>query len=123
LLSPYRNQLFYLGRVYGSRPKLPLWFKHFDTGPDGAGEAYHLGIFGKTGSGKSVLAKMVLLAYAQYPKMALLVIDPQGEFAKDVQGQYSGEFQLPVREVLQQLGKPVRVYSVRDLVLDRADAR
>jgi hypothetical protein len=121
LLSPYRNQLFYLGRVYGSRPKLPLWFKHFDTGPDGAGEAYHLGIFGKTGSGKSVLAKMVLLAYAQYPKMALLVIDPQGEFAKDVQGQYSGEFQLPVREVLQQLGKPVRVYSVRDLVLDRWD--
>jgi len=121
LLSPYRDQLFYLGRVYGSRPKLPLWFKHFDPGPDGAGEAYHLGIFGKTGSGKSVLAKMILLAYARYPGMALLVIDPQGEFAKDVRGQYSGQFQLPVREVLQQLGKEEQVYSVRDLVLDRWD--
>jgi len=35
--------LFYLGHVYGSKPKLPLWFKHFDSGQDGAGEAYHLG--------------------------------------------------------------------------------
>ena len=30
LLSPYRDQLFYLGHVYGSRSMLPLWFKHFD---------------------------------------------------------------------------------------------
>jgi len=119
LLSPYRDQLFYLGHVYGSRPKLPLWFKHFDQGPDGAGEAYHVGIFGKTGSGKSVLAKMILLAYARYPKMGLLLIDPQGEFAKDARGEYSGQFQLPVREVLQRQGKPVRVFGVRDLVLDR----
>lgn len=119
LLSPYRDQLFYLGHVYGSRPMLPLWFKHFDQGPDGAGEAYHMGIFGKTGSGKSVLAKMILLAYARYPKMGLLVIDPQGEFAKDTGGQYSGQFQLPMRDVLHQQGKPVKVYGVRDLILDR----
>lgn len=119
LLSPYRDQLFYLGHVYGSRPKLPLWFKHFDQGADGAGEAYHLGVFGKTGSGKSVLAKMILLAYARYPKMGLLVIDPQGEFAKDARGEYSGQFQLPVRESLQRQHKPVKVFGVRDLVLDR----
>jgi len=120
LLSPYRDQLFYLGHVYGSRPLLPLWFKHFDTGPQGAGEAYHLGIFGKTGSGKSVLAKMILLAYARYPKMALLVIDPQGEFAKETRGEaVPGEFQLPMRDVLDRLKKPVRVHGVRDLVLDR----
>jgi len=72
LLRPYKQQVFYLGHVYGSKPKLPLWFKHFDRGPDGAAEAYHIGIFGKTGSGKSVLAKMILLAYARYPRMALL---------------------------------------------------
>lgn len=121
LLSPYRDQLFYLGHVYGSRPKLPLWFKHFDQGPDGAGEAYHLGVFGKTGSGKSVLAKMILLAYARYPKMGLLIIDPQGEFAKDARGEYSGQFQLPVQQVLQRQRKPVKVFGVRDLVLDRWD--
>ncbi len=120
LLSPYRDQLFYLGHVYGSKPLLPLWFKHFDTGPQGAGEAYHLGIFGKTGSGKSVLAKMILLAYARYPKMALLVIDPQGEFAKEARGEaVPGEFRLPMREVLNKLKKPVQVHGVRNLVLDR----
>jgi predicted transposase YbfD/YdcC len=122
LLSPYKQQLFYLGHVYGSKPKLPLWFKHFDSGPDGAGEAYHLGIFGKTGSGKSVLAKMILLAYARYPKMALLVIDPQGEFSKDIrQGGSGGEFALPLGEVISSLKKQAVVLTVQKLVLDRWD--
>ncbi len=120
LLRPYRDQIFYLGHVYGSKPRLPLWFKHFDRGPDGAGEAYHLGIFGKTGSGKSVLAKMILLAYARYPKMALLVIDPQGEFARDMKkGGTSGEFALPVGDVARKLGKQPVTLTVRNLVLDR----
>jgi hypothetical protein len=119
LLRPYQDQIFYLGHVYGSKPKLPLWFKHFDRGPDGAGEAYHLGIFGKTGSGKSVLAKMILLAYARYPKMALLVVDPQGEFAKEMSGRFSGEFALPVGDVAKNLGKKSHVLTVRNLVLDR----
>ena len=120
LLRPYREQIFYLGHVYGSKPKLPLWFKHFDKGPDGAGEAYHLGIFGKTGSGKSVLAKMILLAYARYPKMAILVIDPQGEFAKDMRpGGSTGEFALPVGDLARSLNKKPVVLTVRNLVLDR----
>jgi len=119
VLAPYREQIFYLGHVYGSKPKLPLWFKHFDAGPDGAGEAYHLGIFGKTGSGKSVLAKMILLAYARYPGMALLVIDPQGEFAKDMRGGSTGGFALPLGDVVRSLGKQTRVLTVRSLVLDR----
>jgi DNA helicase HerA-like ATPase len=120
LLRPYQDQIFYLGHVYGSKPKLPLWFKHFDRGPDGAGEAYHIGIFGKTGSGKSVLAKMILLAYARYPKMALLVIDPQGEFARDMKpGGSSGEFALPVGDIIKKSGKQIVVLTVRNLVLDR----
>jgi hypothetical protein len=120
VLSPYRNQLFYLGNVYGSKPKLPLWFKHFAAGPDGAGEAYHLGIFGKTGSGKSVLAKMILAAYARYPGMALLVIDPQGEFAKDMKrGKATGELALPLADIIGGLGKPNYVFTVQRLVLDR----
>jgi len=120
ILRPYRDQIFYLGHVYGSKPRLPLWFKHFDTGPDGAGEAYHLGIFGKTGSGKSVLAKMILLAYARYPKMALLIIDPQGEFARDMRsGSQGAEFALPVRDIANKLGKQSVVLTVRNLVLDR----
>ncbi len=120
ILRPYQDQIFYLGHVYGSKPKLPLWFKHFDRGPDGAGEAYHIGIFGKTGSGKSVLAKMILLAYARYPKMALLVIDPQGEFARDMKpGGSFGEFALPVGDIIKKSGKQIVVLTVRNLVLDR----
>lgn len=122
LLRPYRDQTFFLGQVYGSQPKLPLWFKHFDRGPDGAGEAYHLGIFGKTGSGKSVLAKMILLAYARHPKMGLLILDPQGEFARDLgKGRRTGDFALPVRELAQKLGKQPAVMTVRQLVLDTWD--
>lgn len=120
LLRPCRDQIFYLGHVYGSKPRLPLWFKHFDRGPDGAGEAYHIGIFGKTGSGKSVLAKMILLAYARYPKMALLVIDPQGEFARDMPPSgKTGQFALQVGDVARKLGKKPVVLTVKNLVLDR----
>lgn len=122
LLERYRGEIFYLGHVYGSTPKLPLWFKHFGTGPHGAGEAYHIGIFGKTGSGKSVLAKMILLAYARYPEMAIFVIDPQGEFSKDARGEVRVEgFPLNLSSVLSRLNKEVIIRSVRDLVLDRWD--
>jgi len=122
LLERYRDEIFYLGHVYGSTPKLPFWFKHFGIGPHGAGEAYHIGIFGKTGSGKSVLAKMILLAYARYPKMAIFVIDPQGEFSKDARGELRAEgFPLNLSNVLSNLNKEVIIKSVRELVLDRWD--
>jgi len=72
--------------------------------------------------GKSVLAKMILLAYARYPKMALLVIDPQGEFARDMEkGGGSGEFTLPVGDVLRKQDKAPFVMTVRKLVLHRWD--
>jgi hypothetical protein len=120
LLEKYGQEIFYLGHVYGSTPRLPLWFKHFDMGVNGAGEAYHIGIFGKTGSGKSVLAKMMLLAYARYPKMALLVIDPQGEFAKDMQNKSSSDgFRLPLKKITGDLGKKSVILTIKSLVLDR----
>ena len=120
ILQPYKEQIVYLGHVYGSRPKLPLWFKHFESGTEGAGEAYHLGIFGKTGSGKSVLAKMIMLAYARYDNMGILVVDPQGEFSQDVSGNnVLGNFQLPVKNALDILKKERKVIGIQNLVLDR----
>ncbi len=122
LLERYQEEIFYLGHVYGSTPKLPLWFKHFSSGPHGAGEAYHIGIFGKTGSGKSVLAKMILLAYARYKDMAIFIIDPQGEFSEDARGKLRPEgFPLNLGSVLSALGKEVIIKSVRELILDRWD--
>ena len=120
LLHQYQQEIFYLGNVYGSRPQLPLWFKHFDSGKNGAGEAYHLGIFGKTGSGKSVLAKMALTAYIRYPKMAILVIDPQGEFSQDFQeAEITGQFKLPLKQISDIQRKRLLAISVKNLVLDR----
>lgn len=121
LLEPYKRQLFYLGRVYGSNPRLPLWFKHFDSGVDGAGEAYHIGIFGKTGSGKSVLAKMIMLAYARHKNMGLFILDPQGEFAKGLraieQPNHMGQALHP--SILKGLGKVFHVYDLPRIQLDR----
>lgn len=119
LLQPYRDQLFYLGNVYGSEPRLPMWFKHFGSGAGGAGEAYHIGIFGKTGSGKSVLAKMLLLAYARHREMGLLVIDPQGEFTGSLAGDSDDGFDLQMDAVCRKLNKSVITINVNQLVLDR----
>jgi hypothetical protein len=118
ILFPYKHHLFYLGNVYGSLPKLPLWFKHFDSGAEGAGEAYHLGVFGKTGSGKSVLAKMIILAYARYKEMAILIIDPQGEFSKDFTNKSSGQFNLFLNKLFDSLNKEYYTFSVKNLILD-----
>ncbi|MBA7526184.1 hypothetical protein ES705_18345 [subsurface metagenome] len=86
LLTDYTQELFYLGRAYGTDVRMPMWFKHFEDPqkePGGIGEAYHIGIFGKTGSGKSVLAKMVLTAYARHQKMSIFILDPQGEYSQE----------------------------------------
>ncbi|MFC1490617.1 helicase HerA domain-containing protein [Candidatus Latescibacterota bacterium] len=118
ILERYRNQMFYLGNVYGSTPRLPLWFRHFGRGENGAGEAYHIGVFGKTGSGKSVLAKTIMLAYARHPEMAIYIIDPQAEFAMDVQGQIKeSPFDLKLNPILKKFNKEIIVKSANELVL------
>lgn len=120
LLNNYSDQLFYLGQVYGSEPMLPMWFKHFGSGSRGNGEAYHIGIFGKTGSGKSVLAKMLVAAYSKHTEMSMLILDPQGEFSKDFSATESNyENVLPLKEIITKSGKRHFVVTVADLVLDR----
>ena len=124
LLQPYKDQISYLGTVYGSTPKLPLWFKHFDKGPNGAGEAYHLGIFGKTGSGKSVLAKMVLLAYARHPQMGLFILDPVGEFSNGLNenpSEITSMEQILSPKSLDALSRPYEVFDLSQFFLDSWD--
>lgn len=116
LLANYQNELFYLGNAYGSNVKMPMWFKHFGRGSQGAGEAYHIGIFGKTGSGKSVLAKMIMTAYSKHPEMGIFVLDPQGEFSKDFKEN------SPLKTTLcNKMGRQVQVYNLHNLVLTGDD--
>lgn len=121
LLATYHSEIFYLGKAYANEVMLPMWFKHFGSGERGAGEAYHLGIFGKTGSGKSGLAKMILLAYARHKEMGILIIDPQGEFSLELQGQRVGQQGLAMDRVLQNMGREVRRYAISDIQLDEWD--
>jgi hypothetical protein len=116
LLADYQKELFYLGLAYGTNIKMPMWFKHFGSGQQGAGEAYHIGIFGKTGSGKSVLAKMIMMAYARHKSMSVFVLDPQGEFSKDLKNETS------TKNVLEKnLSRKTEVYDLYNLVLTGFD--
>jgi hypothetical protein len=112
LLADYLQEIFYLGRAYGTNIKMPMWFKHFGSGPMGAGEAYHIGVFGKTGSGKSVLAKMMMLGYARHKNMAIFILDPQGEFSRDLKNQ------TQIKGILEEkLERNIEVYDLHNLVL------
>jgi hypothetical protein len=121
LLEVYRSEIVYLGRAYANDVLYPMWFKHFGSGPGGAGEAYHLGVFGKTGSGKSGLAKMMLCAYARHPQLGILVIDPQGEFSLELSGTRVGQQGLQLDQVVRGQGRAIQVYRIGDLQLDDWD--
>lgn len=115
LFVNYTDELFYLGNAYGTSIPMPMWFKHFgrsQTDGAGIGEAYHIGVFGKTGSGKSVLAKMMMMGYARHPAMSIFVLDPQGEFASDLNEE------SPLHKVLvEKLGRNVEIFDLHNLVL------
>lgn len=118
LLALYSKEIFYLGQAYANDVLYPMWFKHFGSGHDGAGEAYHLGVFGKTGSGKSGLAKMMLCAYARHPQLGILVIDPQGEFSKEFSGVRVGNQKLALDEIVKQQGRNIYIYRIANIQLD-----
>jgi hypothetical protein len=111
LLVGYQNELFYLGNTYGTQIKMPMWLKHFGKDSEGIGEAYHIGVFGKTGSGKSILATMMTMGYARHKKMSIFILDPQGQFSK--------EFKNPkIKENIEKnCGKKTEIISLFNLVL------
>ncbi|MGD0541297.1 MAG: DUF87 domain-containing protein [Tepidisphaeraceae bacterium] len=118
LLSVYQDEIVYLGKAYANDVLYPMWFKHFGSGPGGAGEAYHLGVFGKTGSGKSGLAKMMLCAYSRHPELGILVIDPQGEFTLELSGTRVGQQGLQLDQAIRDQGRPINIYRIADIQLD-----
>jgi hypothetical protein len=84
LLRRHSDEIVYLGRIYRSDVRLPMTLRHFGPASQGgAGEAYHTGVFGMTGSGKSALAAYLLAAQLRHPALAVIVIDPQGQFTTE----------------------------------------
>lgn len=120
LMEAQKQDLFYVGRAYGDDSvSLPMYVKHFgDPLRGGQGEAYHSLIVGKTGSGKSTLAKFMLAGYARHEDMAVLVIDPKGEFADEISGYAVGDSGLPFRGILKGMDRAARRYGVTQVRLE-----
>jgi hypothetical protein len=116
LLRRHQDEIVYLGQIYRSdNVRLPMTVRHFGPSQEGgAGEAYHTGIFGMTGSGKSGFAAYLLAAQLRHPSLAVIVMDPQGQFTSEEGLPFS------LQEWAEGLGRQVHTYSISsDLRLDK----
>lgn len=120
LVEAQKRDLFYVGKAYGDDSvSLPMYVKHFgNPATGGQGEAYHSLVVGKTGSGKSTLAKFMLAGYCRHEDMAILIVDPKGEFADEVAGYEVGDSGLPFRGIIKGLNRPARRYGVTQIRLE-----
>lgn len=75
----------FLGNFYGTdNVPAPVYVRHFgDFDEGGSGEAYMGGVFGPSGSGKSVIAASLIALWAHNPTMGVLILDPQSEFSEN----------------------------------------
>jgi hypothetical protein len=115
LLRRHAAEIVFLGEIYRSDVRLPLTIRHFGPADRaGAGEAYHTGIFGMTGSGKSVLASYLIAAQLRHPDLGVFIIDPQGQFTSEQDLPFS------LQQWAERLGRDVEVYAIStDLRLDQ----
>lgn len=79
--SGQHKALFNIGYLYETNVPVGLMLKHFGQGDDGWGDARMLGVFGATGSGKSVMAASIIAGFAARPEMGMFIIDPQGQIS------------------------------------------
>ena len=121
LVNGYGEAIQYIGTIYGSEDvNMPMWFKHFgksegDRDYTAAGDALHIGVFGKTGSGKTVMSSLMLLSYARNKKMNILVFDPQGQFYKDTELLPSNK---KLSEAIESVGSKYKTYKlIKDISL------
>lgn len=109
LVRRHAADLVYLGRIYRTDVRLPLFIRNFaEHGSDGA---YHSGIFGRNGSGKTVLAARFMAMQLRFPDMGMLVFDPQGQFTDTARD-------LPVKlhDIARAYGHEVQLLSIAENV-------
>lgn len=99
------NDIHYLGKLMGSDDtRLPMSL------PDFAGRrgAWHGGLFGMTGSGKTAMSCYLIAGQLRHPSHGIIVVDPQGQWSNE------GEFVFGVQAFAKELGRPVRVHRISD---------
>jgi Helicase HerA, central domain len=99
---------------------LPLRLPHFGRG-DGEGEALHVGIFGKSGSGKTVKTAELIVARARHKGMGQLILDHDGDLSSLRIGEdKSGRPQFDLARGLAAAGR----HLTRDvMIIEHADLR
>ena len=115
LTAGHAHEVIYLGRVYRGDVLLPMYVRQFtDAGVDGA---YHTGIFGRSGSGKTAFASYLIAAQLRHKTLSVFVFDPQGQFTT--------EHDLPVRlqALAARFGRPVEKLSLAEDLRLPKDAR
>lgn len=120
LVAAQARDLFYIGKAYGDdKVSPPTYVKHYgNPATGGQGEAYHTMTVGKTGSGKSTLAKMQLTGYLRHPEMAVMIIDPKGEFSDEIAGYAVGDSGLPFIGILNGLNRVAKRFGITQVRLE-----
>lgn len=104
------ENLHYLGHLHGTDVRAPFNIRDFS----GSRGAFHMGVFGATGSGKTAMSAYVLGSQMRHPDLGMIIIDPQG--------QWSTEQDLPfsLQGWAAEMGREVVVRRVsEDLRLDK----
>jgi hypothetical protein len=96
----------FLGNFYGTIDvPSPVYVRHFgDFKEKGSGEGYMGGVFGPSGSGKSVIAASLIGLWASNPQMGILILDPASEFSNNSFARGS-QFQFNFHEILTKFSK------------------
>ncbi|MEX0667560.1 MAG: DUF87 domain-containing protein [Acidimicrobiia bacterium] len=93
----------YLGQTYRQPElKLPLSLRDFS----GSRGAYHTGIFGMTGSGKTAFATYYLATMLRHRDLGMFICDPQNQFTSE------RELPFSLKEEAERLGRNVERYNV-----------
>jgi hypothetical protein len=106
LIAHHQDEVVYLGYLYRTSVLLPMYVRAM-ADPKGTG-AYHTGIFGRTGSGKTTFACFGLAAQLKHTDQSIFVFDPQGQFTTQ------NEFTLNVQRIARQFGRDVRLLSIAE---------
>lgn len=99
------DDIHYIGYLLGSdKVKLPMSL------PDFAGDmgAWHGGLFGMTGSGKTAMSGYLIAGQLRHSDLGVIIVDPQGQWASEEGLAFS------LQGFAEELGREVKVRRISD---------